>query len=78
VDYHGLAVRRAAFRMGWNASSQVVMWRQDGATGFTGITMHADLNSDGMIDTSVTWTGKTEPELPIPRQYAQQQLLWFV
>jgi hypothetical protein len=63
---------------GWNANSRVIVWRQDGAAGFQGITMHADLNNDGTIDTSVTWTGKAQAELPVPGQFAQQQLLWFV
>jgi Ca2+-binding RTX toxin-like protein len=62
---------------GWNASSRVIVWRQDGATGFQGITMHADLNNDGTIDTSVTWTGKAQAELPTPGQFAAQDLLWF-
>jgi hypothetical protein len=39
--------------------------------------MHADLNNDGTIDTSVTWTGKTQAELPTPGQFAAQELLWF-
>jgi Ca2+-binding RTX toxin-like protein len=62
---------------GWKADSRVVVWRDDGAAGFTGITMHADLNNDGTIDTSVTWTGKTQAELPTPGQFAAQDLLWF-
>jgi serralysin len=62
---------------GWKANSKVIVWRQDGAAGFQGITMHADLNNDGTIDTSVTWTGKTQAELPTPGQFAAQDLLWF-
>ncbi len=63
---------------GWNANSKVVLWRQDGAPGFTGITMHADLNGDGVIDTSVTWTGvASQADLPTPLQFTDQQLLWF-
>jgi serralysin len=62
---------------GWKADSKVIVWRQDGAEGFKGITMHADLNNDGTIDTSVTWTGKTESDLPTPGQFVGQELLWF-
>jgi serralysin len=62
---------------GWRAESKVIVWRQDGAAGFQGITMHADLNNDGTIDTSVTWAGKTQAELPTPGQYPAQELLWF-
>jgi uncharacterized delta-60 repeat protein len=62
---------------GWNASSRVIVWRQDGAAGFQGITMHADLNNDGTIDTSVTWTGKNQSDLPTPGEFADSALLWF-
>jgi serralysin len=62
---------------GWNGNSRVVAWRQDGASGFQGITMHADLNNDSTIDTSVTWTGKVQAELPTPGQFSAQALLWF-
>ncbi len=62
---------------GWNAASRVVVWRTDGATGYTGITMHADLNNDGTIDTSVTWAGKAQGELPVPGQFPSSELLWF-
>jgi Ca2+-binding RTX toxin-like protein len=62
---------------GWRSNSQVIVWRQDGAAGFQGITMHADLNADGTIDTSVTWTGKTQADLPAGDQFANESLLWF-
>jgi serralysin len=62
---------------GWKANSKVVVWRQDGAPGFQGITMHTDLNNDGTIDTSVTWTGKNQPDLPVPREFPEMELLWF-
>jgi hypothetical protein len=62
---------------GWNANSKVIVWREDGAAGFTGITMHADLNNDGTIDTSVTWSGQVQSGLPTPGDFAAQDLLWF-
>jgi hypothetical protein len=46
-----------------------------GAEGYQGITMHADLNADGTIDTSVTWSGRSQAELPEPLKY--DGLLWF-
>jgi len=63
---------------GWKPGiSQVVIWRQDGAAGYQGITMHADLNGDGIIDTSVTFTGITsQSQLPKPLDQFDN-LLWF-
>jgi serralysin len=63
---------------GWKPGiSQIVMWRQDGASGYQGITMHADLNGDGIIDTSVTFTGITsQAQLPTPLDRFDN-LLWF-
>lgn len=43
---------------GWQSrTSKIVCWSQAGADGYTGLTMHADVNGDGSIDTSVTFTG---------------------
>jgi hypothetical protein len=46
-----------------------------GATGYTDVTMHGDLDGNGVIDTSVTWTGMTAGQLPAPLEY--EGLLWF-
>jgi hypothetical protein len=64
---------------GWRPGiSQVVMWREDGAEGYKGITMHADLNGDGTIDTSVTFTGiASQSQLPTPLEFSDPALLWF-
>ena len=64
---------------GWKpGTSQIIEWRQDGAEGYKGITMHADLNGDGVIDTSVTFTGITsQSQLPTPLEFADPALLWF-
>jgi serralysin len=62
---------------GWRPGVSQVLWLdQDGAAGFQGVTMHADLDGNGLIETSVTWTGKTHAELPVPLEY--DGLLWFV
>jgi hypothetical protein len=37
--------------------------------------MHADLDANGSIDTSVTWSGMTQAQLPTPVQF--DGLLWF-
>ena len=46
-----------------------------GAAGYEGVTMHADLDGDGRIDTSVTWAGLGRGQLPSAREY--DGLLWF-
>jgi len=38
----------------------------DGATGFKGVTLNADLDGNGVIDTSVTFSGLTQAQLPTP------------
>ena len=61
---------------GWRPGVSTVLWvERAGAGGYEGITMHADLNGDGAIDTSVTWTGLARAQLPSPREY--DGLLWF-
>jgi phosphodiesterase/alkaline phosphatase D-like protein len=36
----------------------------DGANGFKGVTLNADLDGNGLTDTSVTWAGLTQAQLP--------------
>lgn len=63
---------------GWQpGTSQVVAWVQAGAPGYEGLTMHADLNGDAVIETSVTFTGiLSQSELPTPLEF--DGVLWFV
>ena len=63
---------------GWQpGTSRIVAWVQAGAAGYEGLTMHADLNGDGTIDTSVTFTGITsQSQLPTPLEF--DGVLWFV
>jgi Ca2+-binding RTX toxin-like protein len=63
---------------GWQPGvSKIVAWVQAGATGYEGLTMHADLNGDGTIDTSVTFSGiVSQSQLPAPLEFAG--VLWFV
>jgi len=62
---------------GWTpGTSKIVGWVQAGAAGYEGLTMHADLNGDGTIDTSVTFTGiVSQSQLPAPLEF--DGLLWF-
>jgi len=62
---------------GWRTGVSQVQWVDSaGAEGWTGVTMHGDLDGNGVIDTSVTWTGLTREQLPTPLQF--DDLLWFV
>ncbi|MCA3311670.1 MAG: hypothetical protein INF95_08115 [Roseomonas sp.] len=61
---------------GWRPGVSTAQWVDSaGATGYTGVTMHGDLDGNGGIDTSVTWTGMTAGQLPTPLEY--EGLLWF-
>jgi hypothetical protein len=63
---------------GWHpGTSKIIAWVQAGAAGYEGLTMHADLNGDGVIDTSVTFTGiVSQSQLPTPLEF--DGVLWFV
>ncbi|MGG5888509.1 calcium-binding protein [Falsiroseomonas sp. HC035] len=61
---------------GFRPGLSVLNWAaEDGTAGYRGVTLHADLNGDGTIDTSVTWAGRTQADLPTPLQV--DGLLWF-
>lgn len=61
---------------GWQPGISRASWLDSaGARGFEGVTMHGDLNGDGLIDTSVTWSGLTRANLPTPLEF--DGLLWF-
>lgn len=71
----------------WQAGEQLTIWgwvpgvstsawvANDGTAGWTGATLHCDLNADGVIDTSVTWTGRSQADLPAPQAF--DGFLWF-
>jgi len=72
----------------WEAGEQLSLWgwlpgisksvwvASDGTAGFTGVTLHSDLNGDGVIETSVTWSGRSQGDLPTALEF--DGLLWFV
>ncbi|MCA3307188.1 MAG: hypothetical protein ING00_15440 [Roseomonas sp.] len=72
----------------WQAGEQLSLWgwrpgisraswsASDGVAGYKGVTMFGDLNADGVIDTSVTWSGLTRAALPTPVEF--DGLLWFI
>ena len=62
---------------GWRPGISRAIWDDSaGAAGFKGATMFGDLNADGVIDTSVTWSGLTRANLPTPLEF--DGLLWFI
>lgn len=61
---------------GWLPGVSTASWvASDGTPGWTGVTLHADLDGDGTIETSVTWTGRTQAELPVAKEF--EGLLWL-
>jgi len=62
---------------GWQPGVSKATWvANDGTPGWTGVTLHADLNGDGTVETSVTWTGRSQADLPTAHEF--NDLLWFV
>jgi len=71
----------------WQAGEQLSLWGwrpgvshatwvdRAGTAGFEGATLHADLDGNGSIDASVTWTGMTKAQLPTPIE--MDGLLWI-
>jgi serralysin len=61
---------------GYRPGVSVLNWvAEDGTAGYRGVTLHADLNGDGTVETSVTWAGRTQADLPAPLQF--DGVLWF-
>ncbi|MGG5823736.1 hypothetical protein [Falsiroseomonas sp. HW251] len=62
---------------GWRPGVSRVLWVDfDGVAGYRGVTMHADLDGNGVIDTSVTWAAQTRSSIPTPLEF--DGLLWFL
>jgi Ca2+-binding RTX toxin-like protein len=52
---------------GYQPGVSKFLWvASDGADGYTGATMHCDLDGNGVTDTSVTFSGLTQAQLPTP------------
>jgi Ca2+-binding RTX toxin-like protein len=61
---------------GWRPGVSQATWVDSAGTeGFRGVTMHGDLDGDGTVDTSVTWSGVTRVQLPAAVEF--EGLLWF-
>lgn len=54
---------------GWQPGTSRLTWTAlDGAAGYQGATLHADLDADGRIDVSVTFTGLAVSALDTPQE----------
>lgn len=63
---------------GWQAGVSTASWlERAGASGWEGATMHADLNADGAIDASVTWTGLSLAQVPALTAAPADGMIWF-
>ena len=61
---------------GWLPGISNALWLASGGVpGWTGATMHADLDANGSFDASITWSGQTRAALPTPVEL--DGLLWF-
>ena len=38
----------------------------NGFPGFVGVTLFADIDGNGRVETAITWTGVTQAQLPTP------------
>jgi serralysin len=52
---------------GYQPGVSRLLWvATSGVQGYTGATLHGDLDGNGVIDTSVTFTGLSQAQLPMP------------
>jgi len=58
---------------GYKPGVSKFLWvESDGAEGYKGATLHCDLDGNGVIDTSVTFTGVAQAQLPTPSFWTVQ------
>ncbi|MBK1660250.1 hypothetical protein [Paracraurococcus ruber] len=65
---------------GWRQGvSTLTRVDSDGAVGWQGATAHIDVDGDKVVDGSITWTGRSWGDLPVPIEtsVAGTGLLWF-
>ncbi len=63
---------------GWDPAVSTASWAENsGANGFKGATLHADLNNDGIVDASVTFSGLKKEDIPRPLEYSDPKLMWI-
>ena len=63
---------------GWQPGVSQATWvDRAGTAGYEGTTLQADLNGDGVTDTSITWTGLNPEQVPVPTTAHADGMLWF-
>lgn len=66
---------------GWQKGVSQASWVENaGAAGWTGATMHIDINGNGDIDASATWTALSRSQIVAPSETEVERtgLLWFI
>ena len=54
---------------GWTAGVSTAAWSEsDGLPGYLGATMFADIDGNGLVETAITWTGKSRADLPVGQE----------
>ena len=62
---------------GWTPGISQGHWvASDGAAGYEGATFHADVDGNGVVDTSITFSGLSQGQIQEPLMF--DDLLWFV
>ena len=52
---------------GWRDGVSLAAWDENnGLPGFLGVTLFADIDGNGLVETAITWTGVTKAQLPTP------------
>ncbi|TDH60019.1 hypothetical protein E2C06_24405 [Dankookia rubra] len=63
---------------GWQPGVSQAAWVEHaGTAGYEGATLQADLNGDDVTDTSITWTGLSPEQVPVPTTAHADGMLWF-
>ena len=63
---------------GWQPGVSQATWVDHaGTAGYEGATLQADLNGDGVTDTSITWTGLSPGQIPVSTTAHADGMLWF-
>ena len=63
---------------GWNSNSTISWEENQGASGYEGATFRIDLDGDGDIELSCTFTGFAVADIKAPTEFEDSSLLWFV
>lgn len=65
---------------GWRDGVSNLVWvDEDGVAGFRGVTLHVDIDGNNLVDTSITWSGRSRADLPelVVANIQELGLLWW-